>query len=573
MVAYFRRLGHDAFLITSVYHDGKEVVDANSLGERGYVQVDDHELGIPIIRVGSFTSRWPPRRIGFKDEMKTLEEIVNAFHFNVLITHSTLWNGPEEVAKFVEWRRNIKALGGFRDPLIFCHMSHFQEPSPRRYSLVERSYRLAWNKLALRTILRVANLVLVVTPYEEDAKEKMGAPKDRLILFPGGIDDDVFANFATSDPNRFKQRMKISDDAGIVTYLGTVEERKNPKAVLDVAESLAGRANIHFVLAGEGDSEYATEVRRRAGTLPNVTYLGAVSDEEKIELIRSSHLNLILSRMEALGLTQLEFMFQGIPVITSGVGGQSWLIRHEQEGLHVNGPDDVKGAVDAISQLFDDCSKWEKLSTNARNRAKEFTLTKLIDNFDGAITEEMVKETGLSKLPVEVQSTISEPEVVERNWSRGSRRIIATNKRIFIQEGKISKKTMEIPYENIKSIEYTRSYRWRTLITGAALSSLLFIQHYFFPVISRTITSRLGLTLISLLPAFRPELLLIMGSLWVVPFSIAVLLFMIKGRVGFALQGATLKPVYLPPSFRETIPYIREMLDAASSHSEQTTSV
>ena len=78
--------------------------------------------------IASLVTKWPPRRVGFKDIVHTLERIVNDFQLNVLITHSTLWNGPEEVAKFVEWRRNIKALGGYQAPLIFCHMSHFQEP-------------------------------------------------------------------------------------------------------------------------------------------------------------------------------------------------------------------------------------------------------------------------------------------------------------------------------------------------------------------------------------------------------------------------------------------------------------
>lgn len=136
MVTYFKGLGNEAFLITSVYHDGKEVVSEDQMGDRGYFLINDAELKIPVIRVASLVSRWPPRRIGFKDVVRTLENIVNDFQLNVLITHSTLWNGPEEVAKFVEWRRNMKALGGYQAPLIFCHMSHYQEPSPRRYSLV-----------------------------------------------------------------------------------------------------------------------------------------------------------------------------------------------------------------------------------------------------------------------------------------------------------------------------------------------------------------------------------------------------------------------------------------------------
>jgi len=571
MVSYFRRLGHAAYLITSLYHDGKEIASEGSLGEKGYVEVNDGELDIPIIRVGSFTSKWPPRRVSLKDVVHALEGIVNDFGLNVLITHSTMWNGPEEVAKFVEWRRNIRELGGFQDPLIFCHMSHFQEPSARRYSVVERSFRMAWNRLSLRTILRVANLVLVVTPYEEQAKIKMGALRDKCILFPGGVDDNEFIRFATSSPGELLQRFNLPREAKIVAYLGTIEERKNTMAILEVAERLKDRKDIHFVIAGSGDSEYAEQVRGRANGLVNVTYLGEIGEKEKVQLIEISYLNILLSRMEALGLTQLEFMFQGVPVITSGVGGQSWIIRNGQEGVHVKGPGDVEGAAHAIVELVEDSSRRQKYSANARKRAGEFTLTKLIGNLDQALTNEVERESGLAKLPEEVTSTLSEPEVVVRTWSHGSQKVVATNKRMFIQQGRLSRSTTELPYSNVSSIEHIRRYSWRTLVVGAAISVLMFIQHYVFPIISRTLTSKIDIVAESMLPSLRVQSLQALANLWLVPISFALLLFLIRGRKGYAIQGARLSAVFLPYSFKESIQYIREKLDLGQSTEVTTT--
>ena len=573
MVSYFRRLGHAAYLITSLYHDGKEVASEESLGEKGYVEVIDGELDIPIIRVGSFTSKWPPRRVSLKDVVHALEGIVNDFGLNVLITHSTMWNGPEEVAKFVEWRRNIKELGGFQDPLIFCHMSHFQEPSARRYSVVERSFRMAWNRLSLRTILRVANLILVVTPYEEQAKVKMGAFRDKCILFPGGVDDNEFIRFATSSPEELLKRFNLPRDTKIVSYLGTIEERKNTMAVLEVAEKLKDRKGIHFVIAGSSDSEYADQVIERAKGLVNVTYLGEIGEREKVQLIEASYINILLSRMEALGLTQLEFMFRGVPVITSGVGGQSWIVRNGQEGVHVKGPSDVEGAADAVVELVEDSSKREKYSAKARKRAGEFTLTKLIGNLDQALTKEIEEESGLTKLPKEVNSTLSEPEVVVRSWSHGSQKVVATNKRMFIQQGRLSRSTTEILYSKVSSIEYIRRYDWRTLVVGAALSVLILIQHYAFPIISTTLTSKIGILAASLLPGLRVQLLQALANLWLVPISLALLLFLLRGRRGYAIQGARLSPVFLPHSFKEPIQYIHEKQDLGRSTEGNTASI
>jgi D-inositol-3-phosphate glycosyltransferase len=557
MVYYFNRLGHDAHLITSIYHDGKEVVNESVIGEKGYVRVEDSELGIPIIRVSSLITKWPPRRIGFKDVVHVLEGIVNDFGLNVLITHSTLWNGPEEVAKFVEWRRNIKALGGLQDPLVFCHMSHYQEPSPRRYSVVERSFRMAWNRLSLRQVLRVANLILVVTPYEKIAKVKMGAPQEKCILFPGGVDDEAFLRYASLGPEELIQRLKLDVKMKLVSYLGSIEERKNPKAILDVAQKLVERKDIHFIIAGRGETEYVEQVQTKAAELANVTYLGEISEREKIQLIKASYLNIILSRMEALGLTQFEFMFDGVPVITSGVGGQSWIVKNGEEGILVKGPGDIDGAAQAITRLADEPAEWQKFSANAKAKAKPFALSKLVAVLDEALTRELERESGLSTLPPEVRSSLSEPEVVAKSWSHGAQKVVATNRRIFIQQGRLSRRTLEMRYSGIEAIEHIRRYPLKVLMTGLALSTLLFIQHYYVPVISRRITSEVVDLTTLILPTFRYFIPLVL----VLPAAVGCVLFLYGSRNGYALHRGAMKSVYLPQPFGKAVKYVREMQD------------
>ena len=555
MVWYFRRLGHEAYLITSVFHDGKETISEASLGDDGYVLIDDATLQIPVIRVGSSLSKWPRRRVLFQDSIYTLEKLVNKFKLNVLITHSTLWNGPEDVAKFVDWRRNVKASGGYEDPLVYCHMSHFQEPSPQRYSLVERSFRLAWNRLSLRTILNVANLVLVVTPFEQQSKVKLGAKPEKCVLFPGGIDDQVFLRYEISDHRDLYQKLGLDSSMKIVSYVGTIEERKNPKAVLDVAEMLSDRRDIHFVIAGRGDSEYADAMKDRAVQLPNVTFLGDIDEMQKVQLIEISHLNILLSRMEALGLTQLEFMFRGVPVITSGIGGQSWIVRNEKDGLHVNGPDDVQGAAKAVARLVDDNKKWKEFSANAKERAVNFTLTRLVADLDEALTRELEKESGLSILPAEVKSTLTEPDVVVATWSHGPRKVVATNQRVFIEKGRLSRSTVEVPYSNINSIEYIRHCNWTALIIGAIVSTLVLTARFYVPVLM----NKLSL----LLPLLKSNLT-IMLVLGLAPIVIGATMFGTSLRKGYALEGAKTRPIFLPGQFRESIERIREMHESPS---------
>jgi glycosyltransferase involved in cell wall biosynthesis len=576
MVRDFNALGHKAYLITSVYHDGTEVIQGKNLNSKGYVYVEDSELGIPVIRVDSYIVKWPRRRISFRDFVQTLGRIVDTYRLNVLITHSTLWNGPEEVAKFVDWRRNMRDLGGYKDPLVFCHMSHFQEPTPKLYSMLERTFRMAWNKFSIPQIQKTANLILVVTPFEKDAEVKMGADPKKCFLFPSGVDEEPFLRYASADIEKFLGTHGVPEKAKIVSYLGTIEERKNPFAVLKTAELLKDRTDIHFVIAGRGNSKYADRVRNKCSQLQNVSYFGEIDDKEKILLIKSSYLNILLSRLEALGLTQLEFMYSGVPVVTSAVGGQSWLIRNGKEGVHTAGSDDVEGAAKAIVNLVDNPDTWNKLSLNAKEKARSLAASKKMAELDEALTEEMIKESGLKYIPHEARKTLVEPESVLETWSAGSWRAVATERRLFVKHGRLSRKVTEIPYWNISYVEHISKAPWNILAAGLLpafiILIILLIGPQWHSILENTLISAIEESinsLVTVVPALgsKENLVLLVAT---IPMLIGLGAFAFLLRTGFNLHGSRTKPIYLPHRFSEVVTFIRNMQDKQMSPRVQT---
>ncbi len=566
MVRDFNKLGYKAYLITSLFHDGREVVPAESLKKGpGYLYTGDSVLKIPLIRVDSYIAKWPPRRIIFRDFIHTLERIVDKFELNVLITHSTLWNGPEEAAKFVTWRRDMRNLGGYQDPIVFCHMSHLQEASPQRYSLPELTFRTAWNKFSLSKIMETANLILVVTPFEKNSKVKMGGKPEKCFLFPGGVDEEGFLHFATDDTADFLKRHSINAGTKIVSYLGTIEERKNPMAVLKVAEKLKERQGLHFILAGRGDSTYAEEFVELANSLPNVTYLGEIEEKEKIQLIKASYLNIIMSHLEALGIAQLEFMYCGVPVITSATGGQSWVVQNGVEGFHTKGPDDIDGACDAIVHLLEDNNKYSQMSSNAKEKAGKLTTSRLVAELDSAIDAEMIKESGMAGIPAEVQATLVAAEYALKTWTAGTSGIVATNKRVFIRQGVISRTVTELRYADIKSIEHARRYPWRTLLLGAAISVFFLIAPSLRPIFSRAFVAQIDSWISSIAlstPTWLTSNMIMQFLLPLLPLLIAIVMFLLGARLGFNLYGLGIKPLYLPRRFKEAIGFVREKIDS-----------
>jgi D-inositol-3-phosphate glycosyltransferase len=524
MTREFRVQGHEAFLITSAYNDWEATVTEEDIEDHGgYVHLFDEELGIPVIRVRSKVTSWPPRRVAFVDFMATLTNLVYELKLDVLISHSTLWNGPEEVLKFVEWRRSLAKEGGPLGQVAFCHMSHFQEPDSERYEMVERSYRETWNKVSLAQIARQADLILATTPIEIGQMVALGAPEERCFLFPGGIED---TSYTPSTPARSLKSLSGLSGKKVVTTLGTIEERKNILTVLEVARKLAKRSDIHFVIAGRVEGEYGRGCADAAARLPNVTFLGEVSDEEKLSLIRSSFLELTMSRAEALGLTQLEFLAEGVPVVTSGSGGQSWIVRGGVNGVVVHGPDDVEGAAAAIVMLARDGPPYRKMVDSARRSARPFTMPRLIRRLSNRLEDILETFSPHSDL---MRGAPPDEKALEA-MTVNSQEVIATNRRLIVNDS--GAEPVSIPYEMITRITRYVEFPWQALLAGLALSGLLLagmVLH--LPIIGgipRAAQSLLGL-----------------DSAPIPPYVIPITISLVPALAGLAVSAARLKQGYL----------------------------
>ena len=383
MVKWFNRLGRRSWLVTSQYHDGVEVADLSGMY---VIYQSDPVIGLPTIRVKSYKAQWPPRRIMFQGFMDVLKSIDDEVGVDVVVTHSTLWNGPEETARWVIWKRLLTTVEGkdMRD-VVYCHMSHYQPPDPQRYESFERTYRMTWNMSVFPTIFRAADLILAITPVEAEDMISLGAKPDQLHIFPAGIDDDEAVLIDAADPELVRSKYDVPRDRKLVTFLGTIEERKNPLNVVRVAERLRHRKDAVFVIAGKPGDQYE-EVRGLADKLDNVVITGELTSEEKASLIRASYVNIILSRMEAFGITQTEFMYGGVPIVTSATYGQRWVVRDGIDGIHVKGPDDVEGAAKAVEYLLDNPEVRDRMARNARERASEFLFSKVMRDLDARLT-------------------------------------------------------------------------------------------------------------------------------------------------------------------------------------------
>ena len=539
MVREFNHLGHSAYLITSAYHDWEPVVSEEEIERRGgYLHTFDPSLDIPVIRVGSEAASWPPRRILFRNFVGVLTKIVSDLKLNVLITHSTLWNGPEDTIKFVVWNRRLEREGAQNPPILFCHMSHFQEASDERYTIEERTFREVWNRISLEEIMHQADFVIVTTPLEREQMKALGADDNKFILLPGGIDDEIFE---TGEKNEtIRHTLGLRGSVKLVTCLGTVEERKNVLSVVEVAKTFSKDDGVHFVIAGRLQGSYADQVKAAVEGMGNLTLLGEITDEEKARLIDETFVNITMSRSEALGIAQLEFMYRGVPVITSGVGGQSWVVQNGVNGVVLKGPDDVEGASAAIRSLLRNSKVRNKLSKGALRTSSQATLSNLIAGLSQKLMAKLSKEPGMAPIE-EARETLVEARV------QGGKKLVVTTKRLIMSSVRGGKWIISVPYAEIIRIDRFVRHSWRVLAVGLALSAACFAAEFMAPAQIGALLRlvRLG-SVVAASGALLMALRVILPS---IPLIVASAVYLTRTKSGYVIQYGKSQKVFLEREF------------------------
>jgi glycosyltransferase involved in cell wall biosynthesis len=172
-----------------------------------------------------------------------------------------------------------------------------------------------------------------------------------------GIESTVIPN-ATTEASAARDRGARHG----VFFAGKLIGPKGVKDLVDVAE--AARELRVFVA---GDGPLRKSVQRAAEHIPNLVYLGFLSQEDVEDRLKSSVAALMPSSWaEPSGLVALEAMAVGTPVVTYRRGGLGEMIQDAQAGFAVPPDRGVDGLVEACRTLARDSAAWHAASSAGR---------------------------------------------------------------------------------------------------------------------------------------------------------------------------------------------------------------
>ena len=124
----------------------------------------------------------------------------------------------------------------------------------------------------------------------------------------------------------------------------------------------------------------AEEEAKRLGVDDSVSFLGKI--EAVAPLLAGADLFLLPSQNESFGLSALEALASGVPVVASRVGGLPEVVDDGRTGV-LCASGDVDGMARAAVEILADRGRWDAMSAAAAEDARRrFSLPAIVEQYE-----------------------------------------------------------------------------------------------------------------------------------------------------------------------------------------------
>ncbi|HEX8208558.1 MAG TPA: glycosyltransferase family 4 protein [Longimicrobium sp.] len=186
------------------------------------------------------------------------------------------------------------------------------------------------------------------------------------------------------DPGAFPYRAERRPEVRRLLFVGQVLPHKGVHTLVEALALVAAEpgSRVTLTIAGDADNPYGHELRRRVrelGLEDAVSFRGRVPRAEIVPLYHEHDVLVFPSVWnEPFGITILEAMACGLPVVATGTGGSGEIVRDGENAL-VFGPGDAAACARQIGRLMRDEELFERIRRNARDSVeRHFTLDRTI---------------------------------------------------------------------------------------------------------------------------------------------------------------------------------------------------
>lgn len=254
------------------------------------------------------------------------------------------------------------------------------------HSLLVQDYPDLFSRLANMLIEKASRSLtthfIAVSGGLQKALVQQGIPEQRITVIYNGLNPELFQK-AGNPTGRWREKAGFGPGTPLVAIVGRLHPVKGHRFFLkSAAEILRERTDVHFLVVGSGpERDRLEEYTRKLGISEHVTFTGFVADVS--ELMPDLNLLIVPSLWEGFGLTALEAMAVGVPVVATSVGGLPEIVEHGTTGLLVP-PADEGGLTRGILWMLDHPQEAVEMAAAAKAVVEErFTASAMARRTEG----------------------------------------------------------------------------------------------------------------------------------------------------------------------------------------------
>ena len=198
-------------------------------------------------------------------------------------------------------------------------------------------------------------------------------------VIPNFIDINKYKRIESKEAECHKKKYAPNGER-ILIHISNFRALKRVPDVVKIFDQVNKKFPSKLILIGDGPDRGETERLTRDLELSDkVVFMG--KQDALVEILSIADLFIMPSQSESFGLSALEAMSCGVPVISSSVGGLPELNLHGETGFIAEIGDVDRMARYAID-LFGNEKKFEIFCSNARKRAEEFSEDKIVPLYE-----------------------------------------------------------------------------------------------------------------------------------------------------------------------------------------------
>jgi L-malate glycosyltransferase len=324
---------------------------------------------------------YPPYDLALAVRMHevTLAHGLDLLHCHYAIPHATsAWIAQEMLKQSLRDIRVVTTLHGTDITLVG------QDPSFR--------------PITKFSIEKSDGLTAVSRYLQTETLTTFGCTACRIEVIPNFVDPEVY------DRSRYTSILTEQIDAGkrVLIHVSNFRAVKRVTDVVKIFAQVERQVPSVLVMVGDGPDRVDAEAEARALDIQDkVFFLGKI--DAVAPLLAGADLFLLPSATESFGLSALEALASGVPVIGSNTGGLPEVVRTGDTGFLCD-VGDVDAMSSAAVSVLRDRARWHEMSELAARDARErFSLDAIVGDYEDFY-----------------EYTLASPSRAERNEARRS---------------------------------------------------------------------------------------------------------------------------------------------------------